>query len=371
MPMGKGFAVENELDLGSLVLQGYERHVCYSTYPSQTQACIDGQDSLNAAMPALRIIAIANDTVATFASLGYETQSSPKETLAIGLVVGTGVNAAIPMKLEELHESKQASITLHEPKGNTNQSIIVNTELSVKGTAEPLRKLAIITQWDEELDRYCSAPGFQPLEYMTGGRYLGEVVRLIVYDYFVVKLHVNPVDLPEAIVRKDGISTEFLATVVAAIDCTATLLKRLNVKLAAPLGSPWKWTIEGTILFRKASRKIQRRAAGIIAAATVALLACSGQLKLRSDDKAVPRLFKDKIQIKQDLVVAYTGSTIAKYPGFLHDVQTYVDELISLLAINAQSNRVIFREAKDGGIIGAGVLAATVWNLDTRDFAAK
>jgi len=365
MPMGKGFAVKNNLDLGNLVLQGYELHMHATSCSSHGELCSNRKDLHNAVLPALCIAAIANDTVATFASLGYEIQASQNEILALGLVVGTGVNAAVPMRLGKLHESKQAAVILHKSDEITNKTVVVNTELSIRGTAEPLQKLDIITQWDQELDKWCSAPGFQPLEYMTGGRYLGEVVRLIMYDYFVTKQHWNPEDLPKALAEQDGVSTEFLATVIASISCTALLLNELNETLPTPANSPWKWTVRGTELFREATRKVQKRAAGIIAAAIVALLACSGQLTLYGCDVAPADFPHGEARIRQDLIVAYTGSTIVKYPGYLHSVRSCVDELISLLNSDRLSQKVIFREATDGGIIGAGVLAATVWNYDS------
>lgn len=39
-----------------------------------------------------------------------------------------------------------------------------------------------MTRWDVELDKHHIRPGFQPLEHLVGGRYLGEICRLILVE---------------------------------------------------------------------------------------------------------------------------------------------------------------------------------------------
>lgn len=87
MPMGKGFAITSNLNLGSMLLAGYERH---------TRAATNGLIELltprrkMTGLPRIKIAAIANDTVATLASLAYTVKSIPNSRVAMGLIVGTG-----------------------------------------------------------------------------------------------------------------------------------------------------------------------------------------------------------------------------------------------------------------------------------------
>ena len=87
MPMGKGFAITSNLNLGTMLLAGYERH---------TKEALNGrQEPLTKSkkkfrLPRLKISAIANDTVATLASLAYTVKSIPNSRVAMGLIVGTG-----------------------------------------------------------------------------------------------------------------------------------------------------------------------------------------------------------------------------------------------------------------------------------------
>jgi len=65
MAMSKGFTIRRDLDLGSLLLQGYEKHRGHP--PSPRNLTEDSQD-----LPELKIAAIANDAVATFVTSKYD-----------------------------------------------------------------------------------------------------------------------------------------------------------------------------------------------------------------------------------------------------------------------------------------------------------
>jgi hexokinase len=52
--------------------------------------------------------------------------------------------------------------------------VLVNTELSMFG-----KRVLPRTRWDDHLNTNHKQPDFQPAEFLTGGRYLGEIVRLI------------------------------------------------------------------------------------------------------------------------------------------------------------------------------------------------
>ena len=268
------------------------------------------------------------------------------------------------MKLKDLHPSKRPSATSYRKQ---DPEIVVNTEWTINGAAKPLHDLEFLTVWDKVLDRECDAPGFQPFEYMTAGRYLGELVRIIVLLWCTEIVGCDLEDLPEGLRIRNQLNTTFLATVVAPVEDPASLAAMLDKTLPAPKDSKWRWDTKSAEMIMRAAKAVQLRSAALIAAATIGLMACAGELSL-SDD---PREFKmpqtngymtSRRGKPEELVVAYTGGLITLYPGFKEETQRQVDQLLWREGYRNNSKKVVLREASDGGIIGAGVLAGTVLN---------
>lgn len=421
MPTGKGFAITSDLNLGQTLLAGYERH---------TRKPYDGKQSEPSAkrrrrftLPRLKIAAITNDAVATLASLAYMIKSLPNSRVAMGIIVGTGCNATIPMDLCKLHPDKAKQVRSQTPDA---KQTIVNTEWTVNGTAPPLTELNITTKWDTLLDRACPRPGFQPFEYMTGGRYIGELVRIILYDYLTTYTNATQAALPANLVQPYALSTMYISTTVAQIPSDERLAATLQRTLPPPEFSEWYWTPGTAQAFRKIARAVQNRSAGLIASAVVGLLACQGELSLKekkqsstipppnpnfgfplpgthlnlpiigassssanasstsiaatahskSDSTASGRSSPGASSDNQvlaastvpaswragpeEIVVAYTGGIIQQYPKFKETCQRYIDRLCMWNGPQESGKSVFLREASDGGIIGAGVLAGMV-----------
>lgn len=402
MPMGKGFAISSNLNLRSILLNGYEKH---TRRPDDEDEPSSKRRKLFA-LPKLKIQAITNDTVATLASLAYAVKSLPNSRVAMGIIVGTGCNATIPMKLSALQESKAKSVHHMEP---TAEETIVNTEWTISGAAPPLRELEITTKWDVELDKACARPGFQPFEYMTGGRYIGELVRLILFDYLTTTGGLSKRILPANLIQEYALSTTYISDHVARARTDEDLAKELNRSLPPPESSDWRWDARSAGVFQKIARAVQRRSAGLIAAAVVGLLACCREIELREDsnvntpenidspksngDSSFPETPSDSLAAAaslhpsaannnfrghvvpvlqnasldwqsgpEELVVAYTGGIIQHYPQFKEMCQQYIDRLIMRTGPQRGGKSVFLREASDGGVIGAGVLAGIAVN---------
>ncbi len=356
MPMGKGFAITSNVDLSKLVLAGYEsaRHKASinTDYPVPIKR-----------LPTLRVVAIANDAVATLASLAYNTESSSNSKAAMVMIVGTGTNATIPVPLLDLHPSK---ITSYSSRSTGSRSIVVNTEWSINGTLPPLRDLCFITKWDKLLDDACEAPGFQPFEQMTSGRYLGELVRLILLDIFTNKLNLQHADLPIRFKERNGLTTTQLALMVAKAKSGALLMNQLEEHFPPSEAGAWRWTVETAEIVWKVAHAVQVRASSLIAAATIGLLHFAGDLHmqeyhLESTDREHPVGPSQQSQADDtyELIVGCTGGTINLYPHYLDTCQERIDKLLELGKTNPNV-KVILRDAPNGGIIGAAVLAATV-----------
>ncbi|KAK4125486.1 actin-like ATPase domain-containing protein [Parathielavia appendiculata] len=326
MPMGKGFAVTSNLDLAGHLMAGYAKHRAPD-------------------MPHIRIAAIANDAVATLVSFVYQYPAKAHQKAVMGLIVGTGCNATLPLKLSSLHHSKRpASISILPGQEVEDVKIAVNTEWTIRGTAPPLRKLGLISRWDTELDQAGEVPGFQPLEYMTAGRYLGELARLIFVDYYRTVLILPAEALPSKLHQRFGLSTTFLSHLYP--DSTKGPML-LQVEQEFPPEDPsFCWTTELAHILYRIARAIELRAAGIIAASTVGLLRLAEEIPPPDTEKT-------------ELAVGYTGGCIQHFHSYLTDTQRFIDEILSLEFSGQSPAKVVLAPCHDGGITGAGILAQT------------
>ncbi|KAK3293946.1 uncharacterized protein B0H64DRAFT_374796 [Chaetomium fimeti] len=328
MPMGKGFAVTSNLDLGAHLTVGYEKHRA-------------------ADMPPIRIAAIANDAVATLVSFIYQFPVQAHQKAAMGLIVGTGCNATLPLKLSTLHESKRpASISILPGQEVSDVKIAVNTEWSIRGTTPPLRKLGFISRWDTELDQAGEIPGFQPLEYMTAGRYLGELARLIFIDYYGAVLGLPISLLPNKLHQRFGLPTTFISH-LRPKSTRGPMLQQLEREFA-PEDALFRWTAELANVLYRIAKAIEVRAAGIIAASTVGLLRCAEE---------IPQPNAEQARAGQTVLsVGYTGGCIQHFQDYLGDTQGLIDEILDR-EFNAQAPiKVVLTPCHDGGITGAGIL---------------
>ena len=350
MPMGKGFAISSKLDLGEMVLAGYKRH---------TEGAGKEEDHIGKTLPKLSIAAITNDAVATLCSLAYSSRSLSQGKAVLGLIMGTGCNAAIPMAVEALHPSKRPTSRNHD-----GHEVVVNTEWTIKGAAPPLRSLEIITRWDELLDQAISTPGFQPFEYMTAGFYLGEIVRLVVLDYFTSRLGFQKEELPRAFSKRNALTTEFFALVVATAPDATSLASKLNADGSLANGH-WVWTADLANVVWQAELAVVRRSAAMIAAATVGLLSCSRELKYEEDIvNPIPavRERRSSLITERRLLIAYCGGLITLYKGYKEQIQSFINQLIEHLHPRENDTQILLQEASDGGLFGAAALAGAVWS---------
>lgn len=355
LPMGKGFAIDTDLNLGQMLLAGYARHCSppnTDTDPGPSQAPSSSSSSSSRShtvLPRIRVAAIANDTVATFISLAYAVKAAPHSRVAMGLIVGTGTNATVPMRPDCLHTEKQSQLK----NASATETVVINTEWTIRGTDAPLEALGIKTKWDRILDKNSDAPGFQPFEYMTSGRYLGEIVRLMFLD--VISAADDTVGVPASLQQKNGIPTRFLSELVARAD-GETLLRQLTEQYPSnkAAGDSF-WSPSRVRLLRDLAQAVQQRSSALIAAACIGLLDCVGDIDLSEKPTDASYNASPKDGGYEELVIAYTGGTISHYPHWLSDCQAWVDKLVAASA-SARMKNVVFKEALDGGIIGAGVL---------------
>jgi hexokinase len=345
MSMGKGFTITSNLDLGKQLRDSY------SKAKSRRK------------LPDVQIVAILNDTVATLISFAHQVKVSPQCKAAMGLIVGTGNNATIPLKLSTLNVGKRFK-TDNVANGDVislEEKILVNTEWSINGTAGPLRELDLITRWDQSLDDAGIAPGFQPFEYMTAGRYLGELGRLIIVDYLTTQLRIPEERLPAKLRERNGLTSTFLGNLrphQSHPHFNPSTVEELSLEFPPNNeNSEWHWTPEAAEAAFMIAKAIQVRAAGMTAAAIVGLLICADELSLDADN-SIHRGYP--LPWREELMVGYTGGTIVHFQDYLADCQGFLDDVMHSKFQGEPPLRVVLQPCEDGGIVGAGVLAATV-----------
>ena len=150
LPMGKGF-------LATSGCEGMDIHQLVTAACKRRNLDVELQG-------------IVNDASATLLSQAYRDPST-----RISLIMGTGINSAVYLPIATLQREKFGQ----REDGWWDQAdhVLVNTELSMFG-----KSVWDSTRWDDELNLAHPLPDFQPLEYKAGGRFLGELVRLVIVE---------------------------------------------------------------------------------------------------------------------------------------------------------------------------------------------
>ncbi|RCI09586.1 hypothetical protein L249_4121, partial [Ophiocordyceps polyrhachis-furcata BCC 54312] len=327
--MGKGFAIPPDIELGARICRGYEKF----------RAAAD--------LPPVVVAAIANDSVSTLVSFIFNHGAVPHHRPAMGLILGTGTNATVPLRLACLHPAKRRrEVNVLPGESVDDVKIAVNTEWSIRGTEPPLRQLGLITAWDDVVSLQNEAPGFQPLEYMTAGRYLGELARIILIAYMTEARGLSPASLPPALLEPHCLTTTFLSPLQPTPGLAAEL------RAAFPECRPgFEWTDDLAEALYRITKAIELRAAAIMAAAIVALLTLAEELPPEGSSYGRPDV--------HEVGVGYTGGCIVHFQDYLADCQAMLDDLVAARRGTGQTGpRVVLSPCHDGGITGAGILAA-------------
>ncbi|KAH8423417.1 hexokinase family protein [Aspergillus melleus] len=364
MPTGKGFVLSSDLNLRQALLRGYERHT--RSFDEDRDRPGPAKKRKLYSLPTLKIAVMTNDTGATLASLAYSIPSLPNTRVVMGLIVGAGCNATVPYPIADLHESKTRHLRSQDPDA---VQTLVSTEWTLSSAAAPLYELGILTTWDEQLDKQSQRPGFQPFEYMVGGAHIGELVRIISYDWFHRIRGVPAAELPLKLVEERSLQTDFLSLEVASTHSDERLATKLSIHIPPPGTSSWTWTPESANDLRAIAAAVQDRAASLVASAVIGLLVSTREIRLqnvetRSASNNNARPINSNAPNNsgwkhgpEELAVAVSGGVIQHYPNYKATVQRYIDRLILRAGPQEGGKSVFLREVSDGGIIGVGVLA--------------
>ncbi|KUI59077.1 Hexokinase-1 [Cytospora mali] len=331
--MGKGFLAANGLlgqDLGDII-----KAAC------QTK-------SLH-----VELAAIVNDSAAALLSEAYLNSST-----RFGLILGTGVNIAVHLPVPTIGRDKFGN----RPSTWFDKAshVIVNTELGMFGKGILPR-----TRWDKVLNAAHPKPDFQPLEHLVSGFYLGEMCRLALVEAIDTTGLLGGV-VPPSLLLPYSLDTETISLIEA--DTSSSQEPSLTTfKSRHP--SPIEPTTADIAFIRTLASYISRRSSAIVAASIFALWQFKNEAEadylVSSSSSSTPSLdspahFLTAAQGELDLqghVVAFNGSVIEQYPGYLQNCQDYLDELVSS-AGGAKPATISLVGAKESSLLGAAVALA-------------
>ncbi|VDM33043.1 unnamed protein product [Hydatigera taeniaeformis] len=257
--------------------------------------------------------ALVNDTVGALASCAFLDPET-----AIGLIVGTGTNAAY---VEQLSAAKKITDL---PK--SAQSVVINIEWGAFGEHGCLEEFA--TEFDGLVDTESLNPGKQTFEKMISGMYLGEIVRYILKKLASERIIFEGL-VPERLDVKDGFPAYFLSEV----DRDPTHLFYSTEYILREAFRMTKFTTEDLKIVRYVCSSVANRAASFAASGVACLL---------------NRIDRPRTTIAVD------GSLFKFHPTFARTMVEVITKLIP--------PRCTFRLklSEDGSGKGAGALVAAV-----------
>lgn len=318
----------------------------------------------------VRVAAVVNDTVSTlFASL-YRDPAT-----ALGVILGTGTNAAALLPTDEVHDSswlafhRKAVRKLEEGKGAQGAAspgaasgdAVPRDAASEPSSAaaSPLdgsaalfaTRAAINTEWgdayshsfattpeDAWLDAASPNPGRGLLEKQVSGMYLGEVVRRVL----VCLDEQGALFGGQASAGLLQVPFSFSSAAVAAIHADGSSRLDATGLALAPYGAT---SLRARKVVKAACEAVARRSARVAAAAIVAGLRRSGWRDADVGTDADPCT---------SVTVAVDGSVFSKFAGYRVMVAQALEDILGTEA----AERVRMRYCPDGSGLGAAYLAA-------------
>ena len=274
--------------------------------------------------------AIVNDGSATLVSKAYQDP-----TARMSLILGTGMNASVYLPTSALSREKFGD----RPSAwfDSAQHVLVNTELSMFG-----KNILPVTRWDEHLNATHRLPDFQPLEYLCTGRYLGEIVRLVLLEAISTAGLFNG-QIPEHLTEPYSLDTRIIAEFEAdkspsLATASAAFLSDHHIPQSSSI-KPSDWHFVLTL-----ARLVSRRAQAYLATALHALWC------VRTREEGLePGCTSSHVSI------ACNGTVAEKYPGFLSGCQQVLDDLCVESGAKSNGSTVKLEMSPESSIFGAAV----------------
>lgn len=320
--MGKGFhATDGVLgqDLSELIMAPCRKRVKFASSFYISTALTVYQN-----LP-VHMDSIVNDSSATLLSQAYQDPST-----RFAVILGTGFNISVHLPVSSLSSTKYKGYPQTWLDEATH--VLVNTECSMFG-----KNVFPTTRWDDQLNATHMRPDFQPFEHMISGRYLGEIVRLIIVEA-VRTAGLFSGELPAKMSEPYSLDTGTIAAMEMDGSKHLTMASAL-LQSKHPLSKPPSYN---DIQFvRQVSQLVSHRAAGFLATGIHALWV------LRATAEGLTPASAGRMSI------GCNGSVIEKYPLFKELCQEHLNELA--VASGAEAGSIKLEIAVESAIFGAAV----------------
>ncbi|ODA82421.1 hypothetical protein RJ55_00928 [Drechmeria coniospora] len=323
--MGKAFLADKGLlgeDLGRIV----------------KQAC--GNRGLH-----VELRAILNDSSACLLSQAYSHPSA-----RFGLILGTGLNMAAYLPVAAIGKVKFGARPDAWFDGASH--VIVNTELSMFGQG-----ILPLTRWDRALAKELPRPDFQPLEQLVSGMYLGEIARLVLVEAIETAGLLGGL-VPPSLRTRYSLSSETLSMIES--DHSDDLSEATKL-FSNRHPSPHTPTTSDLMAIKAIASFISVRSCALVATCVFTLW----DVRLEAERAYLATLSEsspDRKGVEADMkleetTVAFNGSVIENYPGYLSTCQRYIRDLVDGLNL-PEPRRITLVSAKESSLMGAAVALA-------------
>ncbi|OAA51873.1 hexokinase-1 [Metarhizium rileyi] len=325
LPMGKAFLADRGLlgkDLAGIIKQACKKSGLH-----------------------VELRALLNDSSACLLSRAYSYTST-----RFGLILGTGVNMAAYLPVPSVGRKKFGV----RPDGWFDEAnhIIVNTELGMFG-----HDILPLTRWDLALTKHHPRPDFQPLEHLVSGMYLGEIVRLALVEAIETTGILGGV-VPPSLKSGYSLGTDTLSMIES--DASSDLADATKI-FSERHPSSYTPTTSDLVAIKAISSFVSVRSSALVATCVFTLW----DLRLDFEKQYIetlPESSPARKRIEADMqlqstTVAFNGSVIENYPGYLANCQRYLDELIESRSL-PEPRSIGLVAAKESSLMGAAVALA-------------
>lgn len=262
----------------------------------------------------IKLTALINDTTGTLIASHYV---NPKTKIAV--IFGTGCNAAYMEHVKDISKINNLGI-------DPGAEMAINCEWGAFDSFE--HEHLPRTKYDTTVDDTSNKPGEQAFEKLISGRYLGEILRLVIcelIDEGVLFLGQNTYKLE----KPYCFDTAFLSLMES--DPTDELLMIIGIFTHF-------FALETTLaerqFFRALAKLIGRRAARLSACGIAAIVNKMGYLE-------------------EGCSVGADGSLYNKYPGFADRVHEGLQDIFG-----DKGRNIVTYHAEDGSGVGSAIIAA-------------
>lgn len=246
------------------------------------------------------------------------------------------MNAAVHLPVAALDSSKFKS---RSPPIGASTHVLTNTELSMFG-----KNIFPTTRWDAVLNATHIFPDYQPFEYLVAGKYIGEIVRLIIVEATQTAGLFHGLMSPSFADTMYSVDTKDLALIENDVSNGLAASRALLHQRHPPPNQP----SERDVLFIKdVVRRVSTRSISYFTIGMHALTALLQRLEPIGTDH---------------ITIGCDGSIINKYPSYIERAQTTLNRMFES-DNHHRKMRVNLERTTDSAVLGAAVAAAIAANV--------